>query len=191
MDHEVIDALDVRVATLEAALKKMQDRLDQVQRQAKAAAAATGGNAAAVDLPKWAAQWLSHFDGRGIPRARAASLTECRKIGGAGKGDWAGDPIVRRDPPKWDGKSYSGMPMSLTSPDYLDRIADFNEWKASMALKDTDEEKRKYVTYNLRDAALAKGWAAILRDPAHTPEAALADGAVDRDFDDANEDIPF
>ena len=102
--------------------------------------------------------------------------------------DWAGDPIVRRDPPRWKGKSYAGLPMSLTEPEFLIMYADFEEWKGSKTLEDADQEKRKYITYNLRNAALAKGWAEILRDPAHTPGAPIGDNY---DFNDANEDIPF
>jgi len=187
MDHQMMDN-DERINVLEAVCKKLQDRLDKLERAARSSTSG-GGNAPNIgELPKWAMQWLSHFDGRGIPRARSANATECRKIGGGGKGDWAGDPIVRRDPPRWKGKSYSGLPMSLTEPEFLIMYADFEEWKGSKTLEDADQEKRKYITYNLRNAALAKGWAEILRDPAHTPGASIGDND---DFNDANEDIPF
>jgi hypothetical protein len=185
MDDEMTfphEDLERRVALLEAAVAR-------IMREGNAAAAPRPAAQPGTnpELPRWAEQWLDRWDSRGIPRARVASPHECRQKGGQGKGDWAGDPSVRKDPPRWKDGSQVGRPYSICPVDFLKMLADFEEWKAMKTIQDPDPEKRKYVTYNLRAASLAKGWAAILSDPAHRPGADLEDFGTS----DANEDIPF
>lgn len=67
-----------------------------------------------------------------------------------------GDPEIRRDPPKWEGRSYVGARMSQCPPDYLRSLSGFLQWKSR---KNDEEGKGKYAKYDLLDAARAIGWA--------------------------------
>lgn len=191
--------LDTRLQLLESAVARLHREMHEVQTAIKGLRASgpqqatsqpNGSNA--PNLPRYASQWLLAFDDRGIPRARPAMQHECRQPGGQGKGDWCGDPEIRKDPPRWKGESYAGMKMSVCPPDYLRQYADFEEWKGMKTLEDADPDKRKYVTYNLRSAALAKGWAEMNSSPG----AVLARPGFGHDDHDANDqmddgDIPF
>ena len=188
--------LDTRLQLLESAVARLHREMHELQTAIKGMrpgaampgqSTLSGGTAPA--LPKYAAQWLLAFDDRGIPRARPAMQHECRQPGGGGKGDWCGDPEIRKDPPRWKGESFASRRMSMATPEYLRAYADFEEWKGMKTLEDADPEKRKFVTYNLRNAALAKGWAEILSNPSHRPGAELDDGGFGPS--DADEDIPF
>jgi len=72
-----------------------------------------------------------------------------------------GDPLIRKDPPRWPGESFAGQCFSGATPDYLDNLASFLEWKAGK--NEADPAKKKYADYDRRDAARARGWAARLR----------------------------
>jgi hypothetical protein len=100
-----------------------------------------------------------------------------------------GDPTVRKDPPKWTGDSFAGKPYSACSPEFLDNLAGFLEWKAGKDTEKGDADSLKYAGYARKDAARARGWAARNREkPA--PSADLFGGPdVGGAFDDA--DIPF
>lgn len=186
--------LDTRLQLLESAVARLHREMHELQVALKSARSGGGSGSAPQpsngtqmpSLPKYASQWLLAFDDRGIPRARPAMQHECRQPGGSGKGDWCGDPEVRKDPPRWKGESFAGRRMSACPPDYLRQYADFEEWKGMKTLGEPDPEKRKYVTYNLRNAALAKGWAEINSSPQHAPAMRSMD-----DISDADEDIPF
>jgi len=183
--------LDTRLQLLEGAVARLHREMHELQVAIKSVRAAgpaqpMANGTAHPELPRYAAQWLLAFDDRGIPRARPAMQHECRQPGGSGKGDWCGDPEIRKDPPRWKGESFAGRRMSACPPDYLRQYADFEEWKGMKTLGESDPEKRKYVTYNLRAAALAKGWAEINGNPQHAPAQRTMD-----DISDANEDIPF
>jgi len=104
-----------------------------------------------------------------------------------------GDPEVRKDPPKWDGAIYAGHRYSQTTPEYLDSLAGFFDWKAGKydeaanAAPGTPEAeaKVKYARYARKDAARARGWAKRLR--AGWKPAAANEGGGDDFTDDADE----
>ena len=75
-------------------------------------------------------------------------------------------------------------------PDYLDMHANADEYRAWKNLQ--DPEKKKYAKYSLRQAALAKGWARMLReDPGIARMNVFAGNEPLGDISDANEDFPF
>lgn len=69
-----------------------------------------------------------------------------------------GNPLVRKNPPRWDGESFEGRPYSECSPAFLRTLAGFLQWKAGK--EDEEPEKAKYAKYSRLDAARALGWAA-------------------------------
>jgi hypothetical protein len=104
-----------------------------------------------------------------------------------------GDPVINKDPPKWSGESYIGCTYSQTSPEYLDNLAGFCDWRAK---KDdeagaVDKNNRPKSFYAKKDAARARGWAARLRNGwgagANAQAAKAASAAVANDDDQ----LPF
>jgi len=74
-----------------------------------------------------------------------------------------GDPTIGKDPPRWGkdgGAPMVGRTYSECSPDFLDCLASFLEWKVQNPLPDRDP---KYADYDRRDCARALGWARRLR----------------------------
>ena len=96
-----------------------------------------------------------------------------------------GDPQIRKDPPRWPGESFAGCHYSETTPEYLDEIAGFNDWRADQddkaGAKDARGRPKSYWARN--DARLARGWAARLRK-GWKPKAAADAAARDEDYDD-------
>lgn len=78
-----------------------------------------------------------------------------------------GDPVVRRDPPRWKGASRKGDNFSRCPPDFLKALAAFLQWKA--AKNDAEGEKR-YAGFARLDAARALAWAE--RNTAQEPKQA-------------------
>lgn len=72
-----------------------------------------------------------------------------------------GDELVKRDPPRWRAESFAGRRMSQCPPDYLDALAEFQDWCAEREA--ADPAKAKYARYSTSRAAKARGWAARLR----------------------------
>lgn len=72
-----------------------------------------------------------------------------------------GNPVVRKDPPRWDGQSFAGKFYSECPPEYLDNLASFLEWRATK--EEAEPEKARYAAYSRRDAARARGWSARKR----------------------------
>lgn len=68
-----------------------------------------------------------------------------------------GDPVVRKDPPRWNGESFAGRTFSTCSPDYLRNLAGFLQWRAGK--EKADPAKEKYARYSLLDASRALAWA--------------------------------
>lgn len=63
-----------------------------------------------------------------------------------------GDPVVRKDPPRWKGVTHVGSHYSMCPPGYLRELAGFLQWKAG---KELAEGKEKYSGYSMLDAARA------------------------------------
>ncbi len=89
--------------------------------------------------------------------------------------DKYGNPEVRRDPKRWSGESCVGHKFSDCPADYLLVTAEFNEWKASNPRVGDDPKWQKYA---IKDAALARGWAA--RNQGGTAAAATSGGYTKR-----------
>ncbi len=69
-----------------------------------------------------------------------------------------GNPTVKWDPPRWkkaDKPSEAGRRLSECSPEYLDAVADFADFKADKPMPG----KEQYVESDRQMAALARGWA--------------------------------
>lgn len=185
------DSLEQRVQLLEAAVARLTRDLGELQRRPVAPA---GGGTVSIPMPqeidKWTLEWIASWNERGHPVARIATPLECRKQGGGGKGDWDGDPVVKYDPKFWKKESWAGRKFSQCPPEYLEMHASNDEYRAFTALK--DPEKKKWAKYNLRGAALAKGWARLIReDPglANLGHALVSD--ANEEFDVPDDGIPF
>jgi len=84
-----------------------------------------------------------------------------------------GDPIVKKDPKRWQGPSYAGCHMSECSPEYLEEVASLCDW-----MGDKDDEQGKTWSnpkkpgsapvpaskFKREEAARARGWAKRLRE---------------------------
>lgn len=94
-----------------------------------------------------------------------------------------GDEEIRRDPSSkyWDGGSYISRRMSECPADYLDAYAKYKNACAFMNEKEGKEDKAKYVGYDRKSAARARGWAQRLRVGYKAPERAPAQ----------EDDVPF
>lgn len=82
-----------------------------------------------------------------------------------------GDPVVRKDPPRWKGATHVGMAFSQCSAEYLENLASFFDWQAKMDEEQgrvTQTSKRPTAPYKRKDAAKARGWAARARVAAHS-----------------------
>lgn len=138
--------------------------------------------------------------------ALGATVPSSSSGGGSGAGRVAndqeldsqyGDPVVRKDPTAryWTGASYGGCQLSECPPDYLDAFAKYKDACAYVNEKEGKAEKQKYVEYDRRDAARARGWAARLRGGGWKPKTGGGKGppVSDEDYDDAGggDDTPF
>lgn len=102
-----------------------------------------------------------------------------------------GNPVVRKDPPKWHGGSHAGKPYSECPPDYLENLAGFLEWKAGKDTENGTEDGLKYAGYARKDAARARGWAQRNREkPAPPPDLFGGGEAEDIDFG-GDDSLPF
>jgi hypothetical protein len=104
-----------------------------------------------------------------------------------------GDPIVKKSPKRWMGRSFVGLPYSRTSPEFLDCLASFLDWCADREAR--DPAKAKYSKYSLLDASRARGHAARLRTgwkpPPAPPEARGYESSGYGSDDDVDEDRPL
>jgi hypothetical protein len=145
--------------------------------------------------------WARGFGG-GVTRPAAAPAAAPRPATSAASTEVAsdtdldsphGDPEVRRDPPRWDGPSFKGRHFSQTSPEYLDDLAGFLDWRASK--EEEEPDKKQYAKYSRLDAKRARGWAARLRGRPATQAAAAsaphADAFEGGAFSEGEDDIPF
>jgi hypothetical protein len=95
-----------------------------------------------------------------------------------------GDPIVKKkDPKDWTGSSMKGKKFSECPPEYLEMVADREDYfletnQASLQdaqEKDDQDALKKNIKYNQLDASRARGWAQRKRNgwqpPAPEPDA--------------------
>lgn len=185
---EMFQAIMSRFGLVEAAVAKLTREIDDMRRQLGSVSRGGSSQSAASppnigEIDKWTLEWISGWTGKGTPIARVASPLECKKIGGQGKGDWDGDPVIKYDPKFWKQESWAGRHYSQCPPDYLDMLAESEEYRAGRGL--SDPEKKKWAKYNLRSAALAKGWARMIREDPGVRR------ATDAMADFASDEIPF
>jgi hypothetical protein len=71
-----------------------------------------------------------------------------------------GNPEIRKDPPRWTGPSFVGAKYSDTTPEYLENLASFLDWKARESDKKNEmaNNGKPRSMYLKKDAARARGW---------------------------------
>jgi hypothetical protein len=80
-----------------------------------------------------------------------------------------GNPEIRRDPKDWKGESFVGRCFSDCPAEYLDLVANLNDWRAKKddeagaAGEVNSKNKPKDGHFARLDAARARGWAARAR----------------------------
>lgn len=122
--------------------------------------------------------------------------------------EW-GDPVVFKDPPRWKGESFAGRHFSECSPEFLDVLAGFLQWKGEQQDKngEKDSKDRPRSFYSFKDAARARGWAQriraqgpAVRETARTSSASARANAAPRplphdhtrgDAFEGPDDVPF
>jgi len=86
-------------------------------------------------------------------------------------GKFGNEPIRKNPTPTyWKGPSYIGKRFSECPPEYLDALAKYKDVCAKLTEKGGDASKKKFVEYDRRDAARARGWAKRLRAGWTAPE---------------------
>lgn len=148
-----------------------------------------------------------------LPRASATggapAAASAPTGGGDGRGGIAsdyemsgehGNPVVKKDPPKWSGPSEAGRRMADCTPTFLDEIAGFYDWMGSKRLESTKtfvnakgETVREADTakFLFKDARRARGWAQRARSAPPARVAAPDPFATDESAFSSDDDIPF
>ncbi len=86
-----------------------------------------------------------------------------------------GNFVVKKCPPRWKGRDYTGKRLSETEADFCDAIAGLKRWAAGK-----DREAGKDPKFAELDAARAEGWAARLRS-----------GWTSKPQTEADDEVPF
>lgn len=101
-----------------------------------------------------------------------------------------GNPEIKRDPPRWTGASYVGAKYSDTTPEYLESLAGFLDWKARESDKKNElaNNGKPRSAYLRKDAARARGWRKRLLEKSRggRPAARPRPASVDLDAE-----VPF
>lgn len=95
-----------------------------------------------------------------------------------------GNPVVKFSPTRWGGEDFRGKRYGDCTPEFLDVLASSLEWSAD----NPQEGKGRFVEWNRKDAARARGWAARLRRGGADAQAAR--DAAGSEAESADE-IPF
>lgn len=120
-------------------------------------------------------------EAEGEPRGSSGPVASDEELDGL-----QGNPIVKFVPKRWGGEDFRGRHYADCTPEFLDVLASALQWSAD----NPQEGKGRFVDWNRKDAARARGWAARLRRG--TPAAAVADGQRDDgDSEGGSDDIPF
>ncbi len=100
-----------------------------------------------------------------------------------------GDPEIKRDPSAkyWEGASFIGKKYSRCSADYLDAMAKYKDACAYANEKEANPDKAKFIEYDRKDAARARGWAARVREQGPRTNGC----AAPKPSDSGNGSVPF
>lgn len=165
-----IEALEKRVASLESFVAHLKGAMGVPLNGASNAQAASNGQAAQRPAPT---QQNNELDD--------AKLAE----------PWA-DQEIRKDPPMWiqnGGDSFQNQTMSMCTPEYLDALSDFFEWKAAKGREENpprlNAKGKPWHESDTFSAKLARAWARNKRKPVMQQRAPKAEPPI------ADEDIPF
>ena len=121
---------------------------------------------------------VASFDAGKARTQAAASSPSKQPLGAIDLDDEKSNFVIKKDPPRWKGKSYVGKKLSETEPEFLDTLAGFKQWAAQ---KDRDANDEKKAYWSEMDAARAAGWAARLRAGWKQPSLGLV----------PDDDVPF
>jgi len=82
-----------------------------------------------------------------------------------------GDKLIKKDPPRYKGPPLAPCNMSEGSPEWLDALASFCDWRASRddETNAVDDKGRPKSYWAKKDAALARGWARRIRERGNAP----------------------
>ncbi|MFT3774945.1 MAG: single-stranded DNA-binding protein [Minicystis sp.] len=123
------------------------------------------------------------------PNSSAMPVASAQELDGL-----QGNPTVKFVPARWSGEDFRGKPYSDCTPEFLDVLASALQWSAD----NPQEGKGRFVEWNRKDAARARGWAARLRSRGAGSEgrAGAGDqGGGNRDLEGgsggAEDEIPF
>lgn len=102
-----------------------------------------------------------------------------------------GNPVVKFVPTRWGGEDFRGKRFSECTPEFLDVLASALQWSAD----NPQEGKGRFVEFNRKDAARARGWAARLRGGGADAQAQATAADGHREAGDPEggsaDDIPF
>lgn len=105
-----------------------------------------------------------------------------------------GNPVVKKDPPRWAGSSYAGRRMNECPADYLESLAGFFDWQGTKRLESSGTytnnkgetvHERDTAKYAFKDARLARGWAARAKAAPQPAANAFVDDSA------GDSEIPF
>ena len=104
-----------------------------------------------------------------------------------------GDPVVKKDPPRWIGPPYAPGPLSAASPEWLEEFASFKNWQAWKAAESNQltSTGNPVAKYYLLDAARARAWARHKRDGTWPAGHARPEAAATDQPPIVTDDIPF
>jgi hypothetical protein len=102
---------------------------------------------------------LAALEARPVASAAATLPAEGAVASDADLDGEHGDPLVRKDPPRWTGESYAEKHYSECSSAFLLCLAGFLDWCGENDATSDNEKYRKNARYKRLDAARARGWA--------------------------------
>jgi hypothetical protein len=102
-----------------------------------------------------------------------------------------GDPLIKKDPPRWDGGPVAPCHMSEAPPEWLENLANFLDWRAAQQdeKQEVDNKGRPRSDWSRKDAARARGWARRISANGGAPPPRKA-SAADQSYAN-DDDIPF
>jgi hypothetical protein len=137
-----------------------------------------------IRMLKALASSLLNAMGRGATAAAPAKAPTGKVATTDELSDRFGDPKVRKDPKRWAGESYVGATYSRCPSEYLVELAGYMEWIADKEAQKPEPKRHRngtpFYEYDLKNAALARGWALRNEGKAFSPP--VQETAMDAPF---------